>query len=495
MKKLLLKDIRKSFGPVKALKGVSLTVEPGRVHALIGENGAGKSTLMKILSGDYKADAGEIRLDDKPVRIDNPAKGREAGIAMIYQELNLAPHMTVHENITLGMEPAIAGIARRDPEGRVKASLATLGHPNLDINKRVDSLNIGMQQVVEIARAIYSDSKVIIMDEPTSSLTAVDTQNLFKVIKKLRDEGYAIIYISHFLEEVREIADDFTVLRDGETVGTGLIKDASIDDIVRMMVGRELTEMYPRISHETSNPVLEVKDLKIFERSQPVSLSLRRGEILGIAGLVGSGRTELLRQLFGLDKTGSGITVINGRDYASTSATPCRSLKRGLDMLSENRKDEGLAVKMSLCENLTLSALSLYSRFGFLNGRKEKRAAKEYLEKLSVKYNGNVSQKMANLSGGNQQKVAIARLLHHDSGIFFLDEPTRGIDVGSKAEIYRHIMKLAKSGRSIIFVSSYLPELLGVCDTLAVMHRGGMSDIKAVSEWDEDSVMRYAAAG
>ncbi len=495
MKKLELKDISKSFGPVKALSNVNLKVEPGRVHALIGENGAGKSTLMKILSGDYQADSGGIMLDDAPVRITSPAKGRAAGIAMIYQELTLAPHLPVHENITLGLEPSIAGFSRRDPDGRVKQSIEMLGHGNLDINRRVGELTIGAQQVVEIARAIYSGARVIIMDEPTSSLSAVDTRNLFKVIKRLRDEGYAIIYISHFLEEVREVADDFTVLRDGVTVGNGLIKDVSIDDIVRMMVGRDLTEMYPKTPHEITGTVFDVKDLRVFEYASPVSFKLRKGEILGIAGLIGSGRTELIRKIFGLDKAGQGVTVINGREFKAASASPLKSLYRGLDFLSENRKDEGLAVKMSLCDNLTMSALSLYAKLGFVNQRREKRAAKEFLDKLAVKYNGSVMQKLDSLSGGNQQKVAIARLLHHDSGIFFLDEPTRGIDVGSKAEIYSRITQLAATGRSIIFVSSYLPELLGVCDTLAVMHRGGMSEVKPISEWTEDRVMHYATSG
>ena len=495
MKRLELQNISKAFGSVQALKDVSLKVEPGRVHALIGENGAGKSTLMKILSGDYQADSGKILLDDSHVNISSPAKGRDAGIAMIYQELTLAPHMSVHENITLGVEPSKAGFTLRDPDGQVRKSLDFLGHSKLNIDSRVGDLPIGTQQVVEISRAIYSGAKIIIMDEPTSSLSAVDTGNLFKVIKRLRDENYAIIYISHFLEEVQEIADDYTVLRDGKSVGHGRINDVSIDDIVRMMVGRELTEMYPSHEHDIGNTVLEVNDLKLFKDSPPVSLSLRKGEILGIAGLVGSGRTELLRQVFGLDKTSQGITVINGRDFKAVSASPSSSLKRGLDFLSENRKEEGLAVKMSLCENLTLSAPSLYSRLGFINHRKERGGAAEYLNRLTVKYNGDVMQKVDNLSGGNQQKVAIARLMHHDSGIFFLDEPTRGIDVGSKAEIYKLINQHAASGRAIIFVSSYLPELLGVCDSLAVMHRGGLSSVKPVSEWDEDSIMRYATSG
>lgn len=495
MKKLELQNISKAFGPVQALKKVSLKVEPGRVHALIGENGAGKSTLMKILSGDYQADSGKILLDDSLADISSPAKGRAAGIAMIYQELTLAPHMSVHENITLGAEPSKAGFALRDPDGKVRKSLDFLGHHELSIDSRTGDLPIGTQQVVEIARAIYSGAKIIIMDEPTSSLSAVDTRNLFKVIKRLRNENYAIIYISHFLEEVQEIADDYTVLRDGESVDSGKIADVSIDDIVRMMVGRELTEMYPAHKHQTGDVVLKSNDLKLFKDSPPVSLSLRKGEILGIAGLIGSGRTELLRQIFGLDKTSQGITIINGREFKAAAASPSASLKRGLDFLSENRKEEGLAVKMSLCENLTLSALSLYSRLGFINHRKERRAAAEYLNKLTVKYNGDVMQKIDSLSGGNQQKVAIARLMHHDSGIFFLDEPTRGIDVGSKTEIYKLINQHAASGRAIIFVSSYLPELLGVCDSLAVMHRGGLSGIKPVSEWDEDSIMRYATSG
>ncbi len=491
---LELKDICKAFGPVRALHNVDLRVDRGEVLALIGENGAGKSTLMKILSGAYTPGSGEIRFRDKAFKPGNPAAGRRAGIAMIYQELTLAPHLSVAENITLGIESASMGFVRKD-RARLRECLASLGHGDLDFNQPVGHLSIGMQQVVEIARAIYSNAEVIIMDEPTSSLSQADTAALFKIVKILKEKNLAVIYISHFLEEVKEIADNYTVLRDGESVESGSLRDTSIDGLIEAMVGRKLTEMFPRIPHGIGVPALEVKDLYLDKDLEPVSFTLHRGEILGIGGLVGSGRTEVLRRLFGLDKAEFGqVAIANGRNLKISGFSPAKSLRHGLDFLSENRKEEGLAVKMSIAANVTLSGMKRYRRFGFLIPSRETAGAGKWCEKLNVKRR-NELQPVSGLSGGNQQKVALARLLHHDSDIFFLDEPTRGIDVGSKAEIYRLIMELASAGKSIVVVSSYLPELFGVCDSLAVMHRFRMSPAKRISEWNDASVMKFATSG
>jgi ribose transport system ATP-binding protein len=488
---LEVREISKAFGNTRALNKVRLKIERGRVHALIGENGAGKSTLMKILSGAYSADSGEIFLNGKIYSPKSPAQGRDCGIAMIYQELTLAPHLTVEENITLGMEESACGVVRSKTK-KIRQCLDLLGHGGLDLNRAVSSLSIGLKQIVEIARAIYSNAEIIIMDEPTSSLSKKDAQALFDAVRKLKERNIAVIYISHFLEEAKEIADDFTVLRDGETVAYGDIENTSITQLIEYMVGRKIDAIYPKSPHDLKETILEVKNVKINASSKPFSFSLRRGEILGIAGLVGAGRTETLRRLFGLEHFADGKISLKGRpDLKASWFSPERSLKSSFDLLSENRKEEGLAVNMSLVSNITLSALNKFGKFGFINLKKENEASDLFCKKLSTKY-GNVAQKAESLSGGNQQKVAFARLLLHDSDIFFLDEPTRGIDIGSKTEIYKIIMELAAKGKAVVVVSSYLPELTGICDTLAVMHRMTMSPVRKIEDWTEKEIMSFA---
>ncbi len=494
---LQLEGICKSFGATRALHQVNLNVRKGEVHALIGENGAGKSTLMKVLSGAYRADSGSIRFEGSPCEITSPSVGRELGIAMIYQELNLAPHLSAEENITLGMERSSFGFvgSRRD---EIERALELLGHPDLPLGVPVNELPIGIQQVVEIARAIASNAKIIIMDEPTSSLTAADTRALFETVKRLKESGIAIIYISHFLEEVNEIADSYTVLRDGETVGTGSMDDVTISEIIEMMVGRTLTEMFPNIEHERGELLLNVEDLNGESIPKDVSFNLHSGEILGIAGLVGSGRSETIRRLFGLEKAQSGtITLSDGVKINLHSMNPRRALGMKMDFLSEDRKEEGLAVEMTIAANTTLSSISRFAGFGgwgFLNLKRERDAVKHWINEMSIRCQG-PGQLVVDLSGGNQQKVALGRMLEQGGDVILLDEPTRGVDVGSKVEIYRLIGRLAAEGKGIIFVSSYLPELFGVCDTLAVMHRGRMSEIKEIEEWTEHDVMSVATSG
>ncbi len=492
---LHLNDITKSFGPVKALRGVHLDVEKGEVHALIGENGAGKSTLMKILSGAEKPDSGQMVFDGNPYSPANPARARLSGIAMIYQELTLAPHLSVEENITLGIEKAKFGFARSQKEV-VREALATLGQPDLDPATRVNTLSIAKQQLVEIARALVLDTKLVILDEPTSSLTAADTQALFEVIGRLKRKGISVIYISHFLEEVQQICDRYTVLRDGQTVGSGNMAGTSLQRLIEQMVGRSLEEMYPHIPHTIGEPVLEVKALQGKNQlPKSASFTLHKGEILGISGLVGAGRTEMIRCLFGLDKVAHGKVTIGGRrELQAQYVKPGKALQQGLDLLSENRKEEGLAVNLPIFSNITLSALKGVSRFGWLNLAQERKKADEWCTRVNIKCRDS-RQEVSALSGGNQQKVSIARLLNHDSDIFFMDEPTRGIDVGSKAEIYRLIQTLASQGKSIVMISSYLPELVGICDTLAVMHRGELSAVKPVSAWTDHDIMLFATSG
>jgi ribose transport system ATP-binding protein len=487
--RLRVKGIKKSFGGTHALRDVSLEVRPGEVHALIGENGAGKSTLMKILSGAYQPDAGEVFLNDNPYAPRNPLEARRSGVEMIYQELNLAPHLSVEENILLGVEPSRFGwINRRERRQMAKRVLAEVHHESVALDAPVHTCSIAEQQMVEIARAMLGAPQVLIMDEPTSSLTQVDTENLMTAISRLKARGVSIIYISHFLEECQRIADRYTVLRDGQTVGTGGMESADLGEIIHLMVGRELDEIYPKIDHKIGEPVLEVKNIAGKRRPDDASFTLRRGEILGIAGLVGAGRTETLRVLFGLDRLTEGEIRYRGKVI---HFSPAGALKAGLGMLSENRKEEGLMLNLSIAENLTLPRMTPFSRGGILDLGRQRETATHWINRVSVRSRSPL-QAINELSGGNQQKVALARLLHCEADVLLLDEPTRGIDVASKAQIYELIGELAAAGKSVVFVSSYLPELLGVCDTIAVMCRGRIVQVRPVSDWTEHSIIAAA---
>jgi ribose transport system ATP-binding protein len=486
---LQMHDIRMQFGATVALDGVDLGVEQGEVLALVGENGAGKSTLMKILSGAYQPDAGEMRLDGQPYRPRGPHDARRAGVAMIYQELSLAPHLSVAENIVLGMEPVTWGLVRRaEVLARAREALTQLGHGDIDVKVRVDRFPLAVRQLVEIARAISIGCRVLVMDEPTSSLTGEDIKRLFALVSRLKERGYAIIYISHFLEEVKVIADRFVVLRDGRCVGGGETATARTEDIVSMMVGREVADLYPRSPRTAGNAILEIRDLAGRSKPDSASLTLRRGEVVGVAGLVGAGRTEFLRTVFGLDPVRRGeirLGVYIG------PASPAQRWSQKMGMLSEDRKTEGLAVSLSIADNITLSHLRRFGPAGLVIPERQDRAAGRWIELLRIKCRG-VHQAVVGLSGGNQQKVAIARLLDHDVDVLLLDEPTRGIDVGSKAEIYRTIDALASQGKAILMVSSYLPELLGVCDRVAVMCRGRLNPARPVREVSEQEIMMEA---
>jgi ribose transport system ATP-binding protein len=469
---------------------VSLAIAPGEVHALIGENGAGKSTLMKVLSGAHVPDAGSMELAGRPYAPVDPHDARRKGVAMIYQELNLALHLTAQENILLGAESARHGwIDGRASRARARAALAELGHEDLDLGRVAGSFSIAEQQVIEIARALLAQPRVLIMDEPTSSLTPADAAKLFAVIHRLRSRGVGVIYISHFLEECRQIADRYTVLKDGETVGTGAMAEATIDRLVRLMTGREVTELYPRQAHPLTEVVLEVKAASCAPRLRRASLKLRAGEIFGLAGLIGAGRTELVRTVFGLDRLSAGEVVI-ARAPAGPP-TPAHRWRQGLGFVSENRKEEGLMVSQSIADNLTLTKHRRFGRWGWISGRRQRAAAQRWIDAMAIKCRA-PDQTVGDLSGGNQQKVAIARLLEHPARIFLLDEPTRGIDVGSKAQIYQLIGELSAAGKAILVVSSYLPELLGLCDTIGVMCRGELVAVAPRPHWNEAEIMRVA---
>jgi ribose transport system ATP-binding protein len=404
---------------------------------------------------------------------------------MIYQELSLASHLSVGENILLGVEPRRAGVLLdwKALKAKAREALAQVGRADLSPETLVGGLSIADRQLVEIARAVANESKVLVLDEPTSSLTRRDIENLFVLVNRLKAQGEAIVYISHFLEEVRELGDRFTVLRDGKSVGSGEVASNPDDKIIALMVGRDVDDLYPRTSRTPGDVILELHDLAGASRPRDASLQLRRGEVLGIAGLVGAGRTELLRALFGLDAIESGRVRFGAFHGA---AKPGARWKQGMGLVSEDRKTEGLALDLSIEENLTLTKLPF-----LLSPRALERIAQKWREKMAVKAQ-DVCQPVGDLSGGNQQKVAIARLLYHDVEVLLLDEPTRGIDVGSKAQIYLLIDELANQGKAILMVSSYLPELLGTCDRIAVMNRGVLGAARAVSEMDEHTIMAEA---
>ena len=488
---LSMTGISKRFAATQALQDVSLDVRRGEVLALIGENGAGKSTLMKILSGAQRPDEGTMRLDGAAYQPSGPHAARLAGVAMIYQELNLAPHLSVEDNIMLGIERHAAGWVRRSVQRReVREALARLGHADLQLDTPVARLSVAMQQLVEIARALVGRPRVVVFDEPTSSLTQSDTRRLFDVIRRLKADGLGIVYISHFLEEVREIGDRYTVLRDGSLAGSGTLADVTEEQIVALMVGRSVQELFPQVPHEPGEVILTVDHLQGRRTPRDVSLQLRRGEILGIAGLVGAGRTEFLRTLFGLDAVRAGRVRVAGLAPRPTSAG---MIAAGLGLVSEDRKGEGLAQSRSIEDNITYSRLQPYSTWGWLNLRRRRQAVKESMAALQIKA-ASPAQSVQQLSGGNQQKVAIARVLHQQADVILLDEPTRGIDVGTKAEIYRLMGQAAAAGKAVIFVSSYLPELLAVCDRIGVMARGVLHEIRPTDAWTAESIMACAVS-
>jgi ribose transport system ATP-binding protein len=486
---LEMEGIAKSFGPTRALREVSFAVRPGEVMALIGENGAGKSTLMKILSGAHPADRGRMRIAGRPYAPRGPHDARRAGVAMIYQELNLAPHLSVVDNVMLGQERHRLGLLnRRAQEPLVRQALNLLGHPELRPNTPVRNLSVGARQLVEIARALVMDSRIIVFDEPTSSLTQRDAEHLFSVIDRLKRSGLGVVYISHFLEEIRRVCDRFTVLRDGQVVGQG---DAAATDegrIVALMVGRAVDDMFPLVPHEAGEPILHIESLTGRRAPSDVSLALRRGEILGIFGLVGAGRTELARAVFGLDAVRGGRVRVG---QFTPAPQPAARIRAGMGFVSEDRKGEGLAQQRSLVDNLTYSRLAPYSTWGVLNLARRAGAARRWIERLAIRARS-PEQPARQLSGGNQQKIALARVLHQDADVLLLDEPTRGIDVGTKVEIYRLMGELAAGGKAILFISSYLPELLAVCDRLGVMVRGRLREIRPRGGWSEEEVMACA---
>ncbi len=487
---LRMHNISKSFPGVKALSNVDLEVRQGEVHALLGENGAGKSTLLKILSGAYTKDDGEIFVNGKKIDQMTTKVAEELGISVIYQEFNNLPHLSIAENIFLGRQP-LKENGFIDWKKCYEESRKLLKKVGLEIDPKttVAKLKVAQQEMVEIAKALSQNAKIIVMDEPTAPLTQIEIENLFRVIRELKANNVAVIYVSHRLNEIKEICDRITFLRDGCYVGNAEVKDIEIKDMVRMMVGRDLTNMYPKSKAILGETVLEIQNLCTADKLDNVNLTLHKGEILGLAGLVGAGRTELARAVFGADKILSGTIRINGNNVSIHNVR--QAIAHGIGLVPEDRKKQGLVLIMDLIKNTTLASLKKYMKFGKLNLKREKNDTEHYITRLHTA-TPNAWTKVENLSGGNQQKVVLSKWLCANCEILIIDEPTRGIDVGAKVEIYELMNELVKKGLGILMISSELPELMGVCDRIAVMHEGRITGELERGDFSEERIMAYA---
>ena len=483
--------ISKFFPGVKALDNVSLRVRPGTVHALMGENGAGKSTLMKCLIGIYRPDKGSIRVKGEPVEFTDTMDALRSGISMIHQELNLVPHMTVAENIWLGGEPMKYGFVDHGQLTRQTQALLDKLNIRLTADRLVGDLSIAAQQMVEIAKAVSWNADIVIMDEPTSALTEGEVAHLFTIIRDLRAQGKAIIYISHKMDEIFAITDEISVFRDGTWVGSKNTTEFTRQSLITQMVGRELTQLFPKFNNTIGEEVLTVRNLTRQGVFHDVSFSVRRGEILGVAGLVGAGRSEVMESLFGMERFDSGEVLIDGAPV--TIDSPSVAIEKGMALLTEDRKKSGLFLVLSVLENMSIVKMPEYiGKSGFVQHVKMAEDCMEQIRRLNIK-TPTMDQIINNLSGGNQQKVLIARWLLAQPKILILDEPTRGIDVGAKAEIYHLISELANRGVAVIMVSSELPEILGMSDRVMVMHEGRITGILEKDEADQETILSLAS--
>ena len=489
---LEMKGIGKSFPGVKALEGVNLSVRSGQVHALLGENGAGKSTLIKILSGAYVKDEGQIFWEGQPVAINSPQDAQALGISTIYQEFNLAPHLTIAENIFLGHLP-MKGLLVDWATARKRARelLASLG-VSLSVDTMTGELSVAEQQLVEIAKALNRQTRILVMDEPSAVLGEKDLEKLFAVVRQLQANGIGIIYISHRLKEIFALADEVTVLKDGRYVDTRRVDTVTMEDLVRLMIGRDLQDVYPRRKGQVGDVLLEVNHINRAGVLNDISFQLRAGEIVGFAGITGSGRTELARVIFGADPYTSGEMRLAGQPYRVHS--PADAIRHGVALVTEDRKRQGLLLKLSVTINTTISGLKKLCRLNLIRLRDELSLVQNYIRQLSIKTPG-PNFLVVNMSGGNQQKVVLARWLSIGTRVFILDEPTRGIDVGSKAEIYQIMADLADQGVAILMISSELPEVLGMSDRVLVMREGRIAKELSRAEASEEVVMSYAVGG
>lgn len=492
---LKMSNIHKSFPGVYALKEAELELAAGEVHALLGENGAGKSTLIKVLGGIYQPDQGEIYFKGERVSINNVLDAQARGISIIHQEICLVPYMTVAENFFLGRETnkeksLFKSVNDQTMNQEAQQILNQLG---LDIraNQMVASLSIAKQQMVEVAKSLLKESNIIVMDEPTASLSEKEVDILFDMIKKLKSKGISIIYISHRMEELFRICDRVTVMRDGEYIGARVIKETKKDELITMMVGRELKDLYIKEAHKIGKTVLEIRGLSN-NKLREISLQLYKGELLGISGLMGSGRSELARAIFGIDAIDAGDILLEGERIKINS--PLESMKNGIVLVPENRKEEGLILIQEVGFNITLPIINQFDKGYMLDEDKENNIIEDYIAKLNIKTPSS-SQTVGNLSGGNQQKIVIAKWLATNPKVLILDEPTKGVDVGSKGEIYGIMTHLTKMGVSIIMISSELPEIINMSDRVLVMHEGKISGELQRDELDQQKIMRLATGG
>ena len=488
---LEMRDIVKRFPGVLAVDHCQLTVRPGEVHCLVGENGAGKSTLMKVLAGAIPMDSGEILLSGEPVTITSPHHAQQLGVSMIYQEVNLSPFLSVAENIFLGREPRLGKTPFINWSKMYHDAHEILDRvrSDIDVRKPVNECSVAQQQIVEIAKALSFSSKVIVMDEPSATLTDHELRALFDLIHGLKNDGIGMIYISHRLEEIFEIGDRVTVMRDGQYIGTNDVSDVRREDIIHMMVGRELKDEFPKEHFERGEEVLRVEGLAVEGSFQDVNFSLHKGEIMGLTGLVGAGRTEVARAIFGADKITAGQIFLDGKPITVTS--PQDAIRQGIGLLTEDRKNQGLVLGMTVRENTTLANLKELVKFLFVDRGREREVTLHYVDDLRIK-TPSIEQTAQNLSGGNQQKVVLAKWLFTECQVLIFDEPTRGIDVGAKVEIYKLMNELVRKGVCILMISSELPEVLGMCDRILVMHEGRLAGELPRAEADQERIIRLA---
>ncbi len=487
---LVLARATKSFGAVRALEDGSVTLYPGEAHALLGENGAGKSTLVKILAGVHAPDAGELLIEGVPTGLNGPSASRAAGISIIYQEPTLFPDLTVAENIFMGRQPVGRGrvIDRSAMLTDAKAVFTRLG-VELDPARPARGLSVADQQIVEIAKAISFDARIIVMDEPTAALTSVEVDRLFAVVRALRADNAAVLFISHRLEEVFAICQRVTIMRDGRFVGTAAIEDVTIDSIIYSMVGRNLDALFPKTVTQAGDVVLAVDGLTRAGAFEDVSFTVRRGEIVALAGLVGAGRSEVARAVFGIDRRDAGTVTVNGATLAPGS--PRAAMSAGLAFVPEDRRQQGLVMELAVDHNVALASLGRLSRFGLIRRAREKELALTWGAKLQLKF-GRMKNPVSTLSGGNQQKVVLAKWLARTPSVLIIDEPTRGIDVGTKAEVHRLLDQLVSDGVAVLMISSELPEVLGMADRVLVVREGRLVAEFPRSAADEPSIMRAA---
>lgn len=490
MSLLEMKHIEKSFNTIKVLNNIQFSLKAGTVHALMGENGAGKSTMMKILAGVYKSDAGEIFLNGKKVNLDSPKTSLKLGIAMIHQELSPIPQMTVAENIYLGREPG-SKLFMSYTEMYKKAD-QLLKSLNVHINPRVKigTLKVADQQLIEIAKAISFNANIIIMDEPTSAIADREVDNLFRIIRSLKEQGRGIIYISHKMDEIFRIADEITVLRDGTYINTWLANDIEPSILIKNMVGRELNEVYPKVKVSAGETLLEIKNFSLKNKFRDINFYVKKGEILGFVGLVGAGRTEIMNSLFGLVPPDSGEIRMDGKLITIQKSQD--AIKNGIAYVTEDRKNEGLILQMSVGKNITLASMKELHKI-LIKTKTERRLIKEQINFLKVKVN-HPGQLVSSLSGGNQQKVVLAKWMMKNPKVMILDEPTRGIDVGAKAEIYKLMCEYVKNGNSIIMISSEMPEVMGMADRIIVLSNGCIAGELSREEFDQEQIMSYAVS-